>query len=69
MIRAATPKGTLDMVGWLLLSLLIGALAGRIARSFGAPVEIRLLAFVALTGVALAIWHVGRTSEAKAGSP
>ena len=66
MIRAATPKGILDIVGWLILSLLIGALAGRIAKYFGAPMELRVLAFVALTGIALAIWHVGRTPEATA---
>lgn len=65
MIRAATPKGILDIVSKLLLCLLIGALAGRIARYFGAPIEIRLLAFAALTGLAMAIWHVGRISDAK----
>ena len=32
MIRAATPKAILDIVGWLLVSLLIGALAGRESR-------------------------------------
>ena len=68
MIGAATPKGILNIVGKLLLCLLIGALAGRIARYFGAPMEIRLLAFAALTGIALAIWYVGRTGEAKANS-
>ena len=68
MIRAATPKGILDIVGKLLLCLLIGALAGRIAKYFGAPMELRFLAFVALTGLALVIWNVGRASEAKAPS-
>jgi site-specific recombinase len=66
MIRAATPKGILDIVGKLLLCLLIGSLAGRIAKYFGAPMEIRLLAFAALTGIALAIWHLGGTTEDKA---
>jgi membrane protein implicated in regulation of membrane protease activity len=66
MIRAATPKDILDMVGWLLTSLLIGALAGRIAKYFGAPIELRFLAFVALTALAMVIWHVGRQFEAKA---
>jgi hypothetical protein len=66
MIRAMIPNRTLDIVGWLLVSLLIGALAGRIAKYFGAAVEIRLLAFVVLTGLALAIWHVGRATEAGA---
>ena len=42
MIRAATPKGVLDTVGWLILSLLIGALAGRIAKYFEAPMELRV---------------------------
>ena len=60
MIRAATPKGILETVGWLISSLLIGALAGRIAKYFGAPMELRILAFVALTGMTMAIWHVGR---------
>ena len=32
MIRAATPNGILNVIGWLLSSLLIGALAGRIAK-------------------------------------
>jgi site-specific recombinase len=63
MIRAATPKGILDIVGKLLLCLLIGSLAGRIAKYFGAPMEIRLLAFAVLTGIALAIWHLGGTTE------
>lgn len=60
MIRAAAPKGTLDIVQFLLLSLLVGALAGRVAKYFGAPIELRLLAFVALTGIMMAIWYVGR---------
>lgn len=60
MIRAATPKGTLDIVGWLISSLLIGALAGRIAKYFGAPIELRVLAFVALTAITMALWYVGR---------
>jgi hypothetical protein len=62
MIRATAPKGTLDIVGWLLVSLLLGALAGRIAKDFGAVVEIRLLAFAALTGIMMAIWCVGRVN-------
>jgi site-specific recombinase len=66
MLRAATPEGILDIVGWLLLSLLIGVLAGKTAKYFGAPMEIRLLAFVSLTGIAMAIWHVGGKSEARA---
>ena len=64
MIRAATPKnGILETVGTLLLCLLIGSLAGRIAKYFGAPMEIRLLAFALVTGIALAIWHVGGTGK------
>jgi site-specific recombinase len=66
MIRAATPKGILDIVGWLLLCLLMGSLAGRIAKYFGAPMEIRVLAFVAMTAISMTIWYVGRKSEAKA---
>ena len=66
MIRAATPKGILEIVRWLLVSLLIGALAGRMAKDFGAPMELRLLAFVALTALAMVIWHVGRAADAKA---
>ena len=62
MIRAATPKnGILKTVGALLMCLLIGALAGRIAKYFGAPMEMRLLAFAVMTGIAMAIWYVGRT--------
>jgi len=68
MIRAATPNGILETIGTLLMCLLIGSLAGRIAKYFGAPMEIRLLAFAAMTGLALAIWHVGHTSEKKASS-
>ena len=68
MIGAATPNGILETIGTLLMCLLIGSLAGRIAKYFGAPMEIRLLAFAAMTGLALAIWHVGRTSEKKANS-
>lgn len=60
MIRATTLPAILDRVGWLLLSLMIGALAGKIAKLVGAPVEIRFLAFVALAALTLAIWHVGR---------
>ena len=66
MIRAATPKGILNVIGWLLTSLLIGALAGRVAKYFGAPMEIRLLAFAALAGITLVIWYIGGKSDAKA---
>ena len=45
---------------WLLSSLLIGTFAGSIAKHVGVAIEIRILAFVALAGMALAIWHVGR---------
>jgi hypothetical protein len=55
----------IHVIGWLLTSLLIGALAGRIAKYFGAPMEIRLLAFAVLTGVTMAIWYVGGKSDAK----
>jgi hypothetical protein len=60
MIRAATPKGILDAIGWLVTSLLIGALAGRVAKYFGAPMEMRVVAFVALTAITMAIWYIGR---------
>ena len=60
MIRAATPNGILNAIGWLLTSLLIGALAGKVAKYFGAPMEMRVLAFVALTGITMALWYVGR---------
>jgi hypothetical protein len=60
MIRATTLPAILDRVGWLLLCLMVGALAGKIAKLVGAPMEFRFVAFVALTAVALAIWHVGR---------
>ncbi|MBX9777477.1 MAG: hypothetical protein K2Y71_24115 [Xanthobacteraceae bacterium] len=63
MIRAATPNGILNVIGWLVTSLLIGALAGRIAKYFGAPMEFRMLASAALTGVALAIWYLGRKAD------
>lgn len=63
MIRAATPNGTLNAIGWLVLSLLIGALAGRLAKYFGAPMEMRLLAFATLAGITMAIWHVGRKAD------
>jgi hypothetical protein len=66
MIRASIPEGIIDVVSWLLTGLLIGALAARIAKYFGAPMEIRLLAFAALTGITLAIWHIGRADDAKA---
>jgi hypothetical protein len=69
MIRAATPNnGILKTVGALLMCLLIGSLAGRTAKYFGAPMEVRLLAFAVMTGIAMAIWHVGRASEKKASS-
>ncbi len=65
MIRAATPKnGILKTIGALLICLLVGSLAGRIAKYFGAPMEIRLLAFVVMTGIAVAIWYVGALSDA-----
>jgi hypothetical protein len=60
MIRATTLPAILDRVGWLLLCLMVGALAGKIAKLVGAPMEMRVLAFVALTTLALAIWKVGR---------
>jgi hypothetical protein len=65
MIGAATPSnGILKAIGGLLLCLLIGSLAGRIAKYFGAPMEIRLMAFVAMTGIAVAIWYVGAALKA-----
>jgi len=67
MIRTATPANILDLIGWLLTSLLIVALAGKIAKLVGAPIELRLVAFVILAGIALAIWRVGhRAPEAAA---
>jgi len=67
MIRAATPSnGILKAIGTLLLCLLIGSLAGRIAKYFSAPMEIRLLAFAVMTGIAVAIWYVGAASQTKA---
>ena len=66
MLGAATPKGILDTIGWLLASLFVGALAIKLAKTLGAPVELRLLAFALLTGVTIAIWHVGRSFSAKA---
>jgi site-specific recombinase len=63
MIRAATPKGILDIVGWLLTSLLIGALAGRIAKYFGAPMELRVLAFATLAAITMAIWYIGSKAD------
>jgi hypothetical protein len=59
MIRTATPTSTLDLIGWLLASLLIGAFAGAFAKHVGAPIELRILAFVVLAGIALAIWRLG----------
>jgi len=63
MIRAATPDGILTAIGWLVTSLLIGALAGRIAKYLGAPMEMRLLAFAVLAGVTMAIWYIGRKTD------
>jgi hypothetical protein len=63
MISAATPNGILNVIGWLLSSLLIGALAGRTAKYFGAPMELRVLAFVALIGITMALWYVGRKAD------
>ena len=61
-----TTNDPLDIVGKLLVCLLIGSLAGRIAKYFGAPMEIRLLAFAVLTGITLAIWHFGNNTDEKA---
>jgi hypothetical protein len=66
MIRAATPKGVLDTIVWLVVSLLIGVLAMKVAKRMGAPMEFRLLAFTLLTGVTFAIWQVGRGLGTKA---
>lgn len=60
MIRAATSKGIFEIVGLLVTCLLVGSLAGRAAKYFGAPMEIRLLAFTALAAVTFAIWYIGR---------
>jgi hypothetical protein len=68
MIRAATPEGIVDVIGWLVTSLLIGALAGRIAKHFGAPIEPRVLAFIILATITMVIWYVGRKSDATAPS-
>jgi hypothetical protein len=63
MIRAATPNGILNVIGWLLSSLLIGALAGQTAKYFGAPMELRVLAFATLTAITMALWYVGRKAD------
>jgi uncharacterized membrane protein YbjE (DUF340 family) len=60
MTRTATPATTLDLIGWLLASLLIGVFAGSFAKQVGVAIELRILAFVILAGIALAIWQVGR---------
>lgn len=60
MIRSAIPTNTLDVIGWLLASLLIVAFAGWFAKQVGAPIELRLAVFMALAGIALAIWRLGR---------
>jgi hypothetical protein len=67
MLGAATPKGILDIIAWLLVSLFVGALIIKLAKSLGAPMELRLLAFALLTGVTLAIWQLGRSFGVKAG--
>jgi hypothetical protein len=63
MIRTATPANTLDLIGWLLVSVLVFAFAGWFAKQVGAPIELRLVAFVILSGIALAIWRVGRRAH------
>lgn len=60
MIRTAIPANTLDLIAWLLTSLLIGTFAGSLAKQVGVAIELRILAFVVLAGIALAIWRVGR---------
>src|SRR5262245_33564337 len=65
MIFATNPEGILDIVGKLLLCLLAGSFAARTARYFGAPMEVRLLAFALIAGIAFAIWYVGGSTEEK----
>ena len=60
MTRATTLPAILDRVGWLLVCLMVGALAGKVAKMMDVPMEMRALAFVALAALTLAIWHVGR---------
>jgi uncharacterized membrane protein YbjE (DUF340 family) len=60
MIRTATTAKSLDLIAWLLASLLIGAFAGSLAKQVGVAIEVRMLVFVVLAGIALAIWRVGR---------
>ena len=66
-IRAATPKNEiLKTVGALLMCLLIGALAKAVAKYFGAPMEMRLAGLCGvMTGIAMAIWHVGALSDGR----
>ena len=45
--------------------ILLGVVAGKIARYFGAPMEIRLLTFAIVTGLSLLVWYYVRTSEGK----
>ena len=60
MIRAATP---LDIVGWLFTSLLVGSIAGRIAKHFGAPLEVGLVVFAISAAIGMAICYVGRKAD------
>jgi hypothetical protein len=62
MMRAAIHKG-IEHSGTVLVCLLIGSLAARIAKYFGAPMEIALPVFALTTVSALAIWYLSEASE------
>jgi hypothetical protein len=65
MISMNTINGILSIVGHVLLCLLFGLGAAKIAGYFGASVEIRWLTFAALAAIAFVIRLVGRSDKAK----
>jgi hypothetical protein len=63
MTRAITLKGVVRMLAGVVGCVLVGSLAGKVAGYFGAPMEIRLLAFAIVTGLSMLVWYYVRTSE------
>jgi hypothetical protein len=61
-MRLAIHKG-IEHGGTILVCLLIGSLAARIAKYFGAPIEVGLPVFVLTTAAALAIWYLSEAGE------
>ena len=64
MTRITPFKAAARAIGNITICFLLGMLSARLARYLGAPTELWLLAFAAVTGACLAVGYFTRNSDA-----